>query len=139
MGECLFAHPGDRALARCPTLATIKPSRRWGTQFCRECRSGPPSQEPRTWQSCRTQVLEQAGGRLRIVVGDVNGKGLRAAMTGAVAIGSLRTFAGENLSPGALLARLNRQIKAAQDGGFVTCLCARITPEGRSPWRTPAI
>jgi serine phosphatase RsbU (regulator of sigma subunit) len=76
------------------------------------------------------QVLGQANGFALIVVGDVSGKGLKAAMTGALAIGALRTLASENLSPGALLARLNGQMLAAQESGFITCLCLRMSLEG---------
>jgi serine phosphatase RsbU (regulator of sigma subunit) len=63
-------------------------------------------------------------------VGDVSGKGLKAAMTGALAIGALRTLADENLSPGTLLSRLNRQMLAAQESGFITCLCVRVSFQG---------
>jgi phosphoserine phosphatase RsbU/P len=77
------------------------------------------------------QVLMQPDGASLLVVGDVSGKGLRAAMTGALAIGALRTLAAEDLGPAALLERLNLQILAAEDGGFVTCLCTRITREGK--------
>jgi phosphoserine phosphatase RsbU/P len=76
------------------------------------------------------QVLSQSDGSALVVVGDVSGKGLKAAMTGALAIGALRTLAAENLSPGVLLARLNRQIRDTQDSGFITCLCTRIDFEG---------
>ena len=76
------------------------------------------------------QVLEQPDGFALVVVGDVSGKGLKAAMTGALAIGALRTLAAENLSPGALMERLNRQMLAAQDSGFITCLCLRVSREG---------
>ena len=76
------------------------------------------------------QVLEMEGGWTLLAVGDVSGKGLKAAMTGALAIGALRTLAGEGLQPAELLERLNRQMAQAQDGGFVTCVAARISPEG---------
>jgi serine phosphatase RsbU (regulator of sigma subunit) len=76
------------------------------------------------------QVLTQADSSALIVVGDVSGKGLKAAMTGALAIGALRTLAAENLGPGALLGRLNHQICATQDSGFITCICARVDAEG---------
>jgi sigma-B regulation protein RsbU (phosphoserine phosphatase) len=76
------------------------------------------------------QVLAQPDGCALIVVGDVSGKGLKAAMTGALAIGALRTLAAENMGPVALLSRLNRQICATQESGFVTCLCARIDATG---------
>ena len=76
------------------------------------------------------QVLEQANGYALIVVGDVSGKGLKAAMTGALAIGALRTLAAENYSPGTLLTRLNRQMLSTQESGFITCLCLRISTAG---------
>jgi len=76
------------------------------------------------------QVLRQSDGSAIVVVGDVSGKGLKAAMTGALAIGALRTLAAENLGPGALLTRLNRQIHDTQDSGFITCLCTRVGPDG---------
>ncbi len=76
------------------------------------------------------QVLQQADGYALIVVGDVSGKGLKAAMTGALAIGALRTLAAENFCPGELLSRLNRQMLATQDSGFITCLCVRLSPQG---------
>jgi preprotein translocase subunit YajC len=76
------------------------------------------------------QVIAQREGCALVVVGDVSGKGLKAAMTGALAIGALRTLADENLSPGALLARLNGQMLNAQESGFITCLCVRISPDG---------
>jgi hypothetical protein len=76
------------------------------------------------------QVLTQLDGSALIVVGDVSGKGLKAAMNGVLAIGALRTLAGEQLSPGPLLERLNAEITASQDDGFITCLCVRIAPGG---------
>ena len=76
------------------------------------------------------QVIEQPGGSALIVIGDVSGKGLKAAMTGTLAIGALRTLATENLSPADLLRRLNHQICEAKNGGFITCCCARIDSHG---------
>ncbi len=76
------------------------------------------------------QVLPLADGSTLIAVGDVSGKGLKAAMTGALAIGALRTLAAEDLSPNELLTRLNRQIVGARNGGFITCLCLRVGRDG---------
>jgi hypothetical protein len=76
------------------------------------------------------QVLPLPSGATILVVGDVSGKGLKAAMTGAMALGALRSLAQENLSPARILARLNAQLAASSDGGFVTCLCARIAHDG---------
>jgi len=76
------------------------------------------------------QVIEQPDKAALIIFGDVSGKGLKAAMTATLAIGALRTLAVENLSPGELLNRLNRQICEARNGGFITCCCARIGSQG---------
>jgi hypothetical protein len=76
------------------------------------------------------QVLAQPDGAALIVVGDVSGKGLKAAMTGALAIGALRTLAAEDHGPAALLLRLNRQMLEAQESGFITCLCLRMSLRG---------
>jgi serine phosphatase RsbU (regulator of sigma subunit) len=76
------------------------------------------------------QVLDAKGGGKLVVVGDVSGKGLKAAMTGTLAMGALRALATEGLGPGAVLGRLNRQLVETGDEGFITCLCARIGPQG---------
>ena len=76
------------------------------------------------------QVIPQPDGCLLIVVGDVSGKSLKAAMTGALAIGAIRTLAVEDLSPAVFLSRLNQQVLNTQDSGFITCLCARLQPGG---------
>jgi len=76
------------------------------------------------------QVLTQANGLTLVVVGDVSGKGLKAAMTGTLAIGALRALSAEGLGPGLLLARLNQEMLRSQDGGFTTCLCAQISASG---------
>jgi hypothetical protein len=77
------------------------------------------------------QVLEQNDGTHLIVVGDVSGKGLKAAMTGTLAIGAVRSLAGDELGPGELLTRLNRQLAQEPDGGFITCVCLRVTGSGK--------
>jgi len=76
------------------------------------------------------QVIPQAHQATLVVLGDVSGKGLKAAMTGTLAIGALRALAAEDLTPGQVLTRLNRQMVAASNGGFITCLCALLHPDG---------
>ena len=76
------------------------------------------------------QVLESKGGAKLVVVGDVSGKGLKAAMTGTLAIGALRALATEGLGPGAVLERLNGQMVESSGEGFITCVCARIGAQG---------
>jgi hypothetical protein len=76
------------------------------------------------------QFFSYPDGSVLLVIGDVSGKGLKAAMTGTLALGALRAFASENLNPAAILSRLNRELCSTRSGGFVTCLCARIGPGG---------
>ena len=77
------------------------------------------------------QVLPQAVGSSLLILGDVSGKGLKAAMTGALAIGSFRTLAAEGLSPAVLLGRLNQSLYQPGSSGFITCLCGHLAPGGR--------
>ncbi len=76
------------------------------------------------------QVIRRRGDSTLVVIGDVSGKGLRAAMTGTLAVGALRTLASEELEPSALLTRLNREMAQTQSEGFITCLCVLISPTG---------
>ena len=73
------------------------------------------------------QVLPGEDGSLLIVVGDVSGKGLQAAMTVSAIVGALR---GCTLrAPAEVLAYLNG-ILHGQIGGFVTCSATLITDGG---------
>lgn len=67
-------------------------------------------------------------GSLIAVVGDVSGKGLKAAMLVSVAIGILRTV--KESSPAAILEALNDGLAGHTGGGFVTCCCARFEASG---------
>ncbi len=77
------------------------------------------------------QVLTEVDGSSLLILGDVSGKGLKAAMTGALAIGSFRTLAAEGLSPAVLLTRLNESLYSSGSGGFITCVCGRLLPDGK--------
>lgn len=76
------------------------------------------------------QVMEQSDGAALILVGDVSGKGLKAAMTGVLTIGAARVLAGDSLGPAALLTRLNQEMTRSSKEGFVTCVCARVAQDG---------
>ncbi len=76
------------------------------------------------------QVLPLPDGSHLFVLGDVSGKGLRAAMTATLVIGALRALASRGLGPADLLAALNQQLLEASSEGFVTCLCIRFEPGG---------
>jgi hypothetical protein len=76
------------------------------------------------------QAFPEADGGLLFFIGDVSGKGLSAAMVGTLLVGAIRTLAAQQLSPARSLTLLNQQLLGQTDGGFVTCLCARISPSG---------
>ena len=76
------------------------------------------------------QIFPRPDGSVILVIGDVCGKGLGAAMRGTMVVGALRSLAEEDLAPAQILVRLNAQFVAASDEGFVTCLCARLTSDG---------
>jgi hypothetical protein len=75
---------------------------------------------------------EEPGKGTLVVVGDVSGKGLKAAMTVSLIVGTLRTLAEVNRSPAAILAGLNRRLLGRTQGGFATCLVVRIDPDGNA-------
>ena len=77
------------------------------------------------------QAFPLADDSALIVIGDVSGKGLKAAMTGTLVLGGLRTLAQEDLSPAQILMRLNAQLTGSIDGGFITCLCLHIDRDGQ--------
>jgi len=76
------------------------------------------------------QIGDGRGGVL-IVVGDVSGKGLPAAMMVSVLVGAIRAEAAHGAGPAALLASLNERVLGRAHGGFTTCLAAHISREGR--------
>ena len=76
----------------------------------------------------------EADGALLVVVGDVSGKGLKAAMLVAVAVGaagSAKAASPGAVSPAAVLATINQALLGRTGGGFVTACCARFDPDGR--------
>ncbi len=73
------------------------------------------------------QVVPGDNGSLLIVVGDVSGKGLKAAMTVSAIVGALRGCV--TRKPSDVLRYLNR-VLCGQISGFVTCSAALITAEG---------
>jgi serine phosphatase RsbU (regulator of sigma subunit) len=66
---------------------------------------------------------------LLIAVGDVSGKGLKAAMLVSMIIGTIQ---GRRLDPlGNIMSEVNRVLCGRTDGGFVTCVCIRLYADGR--------
>jgi phosphoserine phosphatase RsbU/P len=76
------------------------------------------------------QVLPAGNGGLLVVVGDVAGKGLPAAMLVSALVGSIRTAADDTHAPEVLLHRLNERLVGRTQGGFATALAAYISPGG---------
>lgn len=70
----------------------------------------------------------QIDGATRIIIGDVSGKGMGAAMLVSVLLGAIDAI--PQASPAAILARLNAILLTRQQGGFATCLCALVSADG---------
>jgi len=73
------------------------------------------------------RILPDGAGGVLIVVGDVSGKGLKAAMTVSAIMGSLHDYSSSR--PAEVLAHLNR-VLYGRVGGFVTCSAAHIGADG---------
>lgn len=74
------------------------------------------------------RVLPADDASALIVMGDVSGKGLRAAMTVSAIMGALRGC--DTRGPGSVLEYLNRVLHG-QVSGFVTCCVAHISSDGQ--------
>ena len=77
------------------------------------------------------QVIPLKSGHSLVVIGDVSGKGLRAAMIVSMIVGILRTASGFTEEPAEILAEVNRRLCGHTDGGFATCLAVRLDSGGR--------
>jgi len=77
------------------------------------------------------QVLPDGDDGLLVVVGDVAGKGLPAAMLVSVLVGAIRTAAAYSQSPAEILAQLNDRLIGRTHGGFSTALAAHIAAGGQ--------
>jgi phosphoserine phosphatase RsbU/P len=76
------------------------------------------------------QILPVGNGSVLVVIGDVSGKGMPAAMTVSLLVGTVRTLAHFILNPGAILSAMNRRMLGRTSGGFTTCLVLRADPDG---------
>jgi Stage II sporulation protein E (SpoIIE) len=77
------------------------------------------------------QVIPLGDGQTLVVIGDVSGKGLSAAMIVSMLIGMLRAITSISRDPSRILAELNNMLFEHKHSGFVTCLAARLDPSGR--------
>ena len=76
------------------------------------------------------QLIEQEGGSAVLILGDVSGKGLKAAMTVSLIVGAVRTLVESTDDPAKILAGLNRRLQGRLQYGFATCLVLRFDVEG---------
>jgi len=77
------------------------------------------------------QVIPLDTGQTLVVLGDVSGKGLSAAMIVSMLLGMLDAIGKISHEPARILAELNGRLFERKHGGFVTCLAARLDPSGQ--------
>jgi len=76
------------------------------------------------------QILPTTDNGVLVVIGDVSGKGMPAAMTVSLLVGTLSTLTQYTLSPGAILTGMNQHMLSRSRGGFTTCLVMRVDCDG---------
>jgi serine phosphatase RsbU (regulator of sigma subunit) len=76
------------------------------------------------------QMLPNSDGSTVVALGDVSGKGLKAAMNVAMIVGVLRALSDASPNPGDIMEGLNRCLCGRMHGGFTTCLILRLDPDG---------
>ena len=76
------------------------------------------------------QVLSLEDGSTLVVIGDVSGKGLKAAMAVSLILGMLRALVQSMREPVELINALNRSVIGQLQGGFATCIVLRIDSGG---------
>jgi Stage II sporulation protein E (SpoIIE) len=78
------------------------------------------------------QVIALPDTSTLIVIGDVSGKGLKAAMTVSLIVGTLRTLADYTQQPAEILQGLNRRLFGRVQDGFATCVVLRLEANGNA-------
>jgi hypothetical protein len=77
------------------------------------------------------QIIREEAGSTIVVLGDVSGKGLKAAMNVSLIVGVLRSLADASVSPVQMLEKLNRCLCGRLQGGFVTAVILRLHRDGQ--------
>jgi serine phosphatase RsbU (regulator of sigma subunit) len=75
------------------------------------------------------QIIAGNDGSVLAVIGDVSGKGLKAAMLVSLIVGTIRNQAETDLDPLRMLQSLNRRLIGRGDAN-ATCLALHIAPDG---------
>jgi hypothetical protein len=78
------------------------------------------------------QIMPAPDGSLLAVIGDVSGKGLRAAMLVSLIVGTVRTLAAFTRDPAEILRGINDRLCGRLNGQFATCLALHIVPNGKT-------
>jgi serine phosphatase RsbU (regulator of sigma subunit) len=76
-------------------------------------------------------LISLGGERLLLVVGDVSGRGLRAATTMALLRYAIHAYAAQGDPPATMLAKLSRLVDVGAEGQLATVLCAVIDVDAR--------
>jgi len=76
------------------------------------------------------QIIPNGNGGVLVAIGDVSGKGMPAAMTVSLLVGTIRTLAHYTQSPGEILSAMNDRMLTRSAGGFTTCLALRVDSDG---------
>jgi hypothetical protein len=76
------------------------------------------------------QILRTSNNGALIVIGDVSGKGMPAAMAVSLLVGTVRTLAHYTQSPAEILTAMNQRMLGRSRDGFTTCLVLRLDPDG---------
>jgi hypothetical protein len=76
------------------------------------------------------QILAARDGGMLVVIGDVSGKGMPAAMMVSLLVGTVRTLVHFLESPAAILTAMNQRMLGRSQGGFTTCLVLRAKANG---------
>lgn len=78
------------------------------------------------------QIIAGEDNSILIVVGDVSGKGLKAAMLVSLIVGTIRTLAKYTCDPMEMLRGLNERLCGRMQGHFATCVVAHIAANGET-------
>jgi serine phosphatase RsbU (regulator of sigma subunit) len=65
-----------------------------------------------------------------VILGDVSGKGIKAAIAVSLIVGLVRVLVETTQSPAQMLTELNRRLCGRLQGGFATCVTLRFDPQG---------
>jgi hypothetical protein len=76
------------------------------------------------------QIIPAPSGGVLVAVGDVSGKGMPAAMTVSLLVGTVRTTARYTQSPAEILTAMNQGVLGRSSGGFTTAMVLRVDDDG---------